>query len=128
MQTLQENPVRLALVGTGNRSRKIYQPLWEGLKPWIQLVAVCDPVKESADQYAEALGVKAYYDLREMAKDPDIEAAVVVAPIAVSYTHLDVYKRQRQYRGHDVLPDRKDPGPLRHPHLQTFLQSRSRKY
>lgn len=85
MQTLQENPVRLALVGTGNRSRKIYQPLWEGLKPWIQLVAVCDPVKESADQYAEALGVKAYYDLREMAKDPDIEAAVVVAPIEMHH-------------------------------------------
>ena len=85
MKTLLENPVRLALVGTGNRSRNIYKPLWEGLKPWIKLVAVCDPVKESADAYAEELGGKAYYDLREMVQDPDIEAAVVCAPIEMHH-------------------------------------------
>lgn len=84
--TLQE-PVRLALIGAGNRSQKIYQPLFEDLKPWIDLRAVCDPVREHADSLAQRLGVRAFYDVHDLAASGEIEAAVVVAPIPLHYAY-----------------------------------------
>lgn len=74
-------PVRLALVGTGNRATKIYAPLFSSLGPWVRLVAVCDPVREHADAMAEALGVRAFYSLPEMVRAKPMEAALVVTPI-----------------------------------------------
>ena len=38
-----KEPIRVALVGTGNRSRTVYMPLFKFLKPYFELVAVCDP-------------------------------------------------------------------------------------
>lgn len=35
-----EKPVKVALIGAGHRSNRIYKPLFPGLKPWIQVVAV----------------------------------------------------------------------------------------
>lgn len=52
MLPIPQAPVRMALIGAGNRSHKIYRPLFEDLKPWIDLVAVCDPIKENADDLA----------------------------------------------------------------------------
>lgn len=80
-------PVRMALIGAGNRSHKIYKPLFEDLKPWITLVAVCDPVKEHADDLAQALGARAYYTVQDMVRDTEIEAAVVVAPIPLHHAY-----------------------------------------
>lgn len=80
-------PVRMALIGAGNRSHKIYKPLFEDLKPWITLVAVCDPVKEHADDLAQALGARAYYTVQDMVRDSEIEAAVVVAPIPLHHAY-----------------------------------------
>jgi hypothetical protein len=74
-------PLAVALIGTGNRSQTVYQPLFEHLKPWVKLVAVCDPVRESADAFAKATGVPAFYDLRELVKARPMEAAFVVTPI-----------------------------------------------
>ena len=76
-----KEPLRLALIGAGARARSIYQPLWESLKPWIQPVAVCDPVAENCNQLASALGVPAYTDIRKLVADRPMEAAVVVTPI-----------------------------------------------
>ena len=73
--------LRVALVGTGNRSKTTYRPLFDYLKPWIELVAVCDPVKGSADEFAQSLGVPAFYDLKELVKARPMEAAFVVSPI-----------------------------------------------
>ena len=73
--------LRVALVGTGNRSKTTYRPLFDYLKPWIELVAVCDPVKDSADDFARSLGVPAFYDLKELVKARPMEAAFVVSPI-----------------------------------------------
>ena len=73
--------LRVALVGTGNRSKTTYRPLFDYLKPWINLVAVCDPVKGSADEFAQSLGVPAFYDLKELVKARPMEAAFVVSPI-----------------------------------------------
>ena len=74
-------PLSVALIGTGNRSRTTYRPLFDYLKPWIKIVAVCDPVKESADEFAAALGVPAFYDLKALINARPMEAAFVVSPI-----------------------------------------------
>ena len=73
--------LRVALIGTGNRSKTTYRPLFDFLKPWVEMVAVCDPVVESADEFAESLGVPAFYDLKELVKARPMEAAFVVSPI-----------------------------------------------
>ncbi len=88
-----KEPVRLALIGAGHRSNTIYKPLFEDLKPWIDLVAVCDPIREHADSYARELGAKAYYDVQSLVKDGNIEAAVVVVPIPLHHAY-SVYLSQ----------------------------------
>lgn len=45
--------------------------------PLSQLVAVCDVVKERADQAAERHGVKAYYSLRDMLRNEELDIADV---------------------------------------------------
>ena len=87
--TLDE-PLSVALVGTGNRSRQVYRPLFEALKPWMKLVAVCDPVRESTDTFAEAAGVPAFYDLKDLVKARPMEAALVVTPVP-SHHSIAVY-------------------------------------
>ncbi len=74
-------PLSVALIGTGNRSKTTYKPLFEYLKPWVKIVAVCDPVKESADTFAESIGVPAFYDLKDLIQARPMEAAFVVSPI-----------------------------------------------
>ena len=76
-----DQPLSVALIGTGNRSKSVYQPLFEVLEPWIKIVAVCDPVRESADAFAESIGVPAFYDLKDLVKARPMEAAFVVTPI-----------------------------------------------
>jgi hypothetical protein len=74
-------PLSVGLVGTGYRATNIYKPIFESLRPWLTLTAVCDPVKEHADAYAEDMNVPAFYSLQEMVASDTIEAALVVAPI-----------------------------------------------
>ena len=74
-------PLSVALIGTGNRSKTTYRPLFDTLKPWVKIVAVCDPVKESADEFAESLNVPAFYDLKALIAARPMEAAFVVSPI-----------------------------------------------
>ena len=90
-----KEPVRLALIGAGHRSHTIYRPLFEDLKPWISLVAVCDPVREHADDLAQALGAKAYYDVQTLVREADIEAAVVVAPIPLHHAYSVYLSRHK---------------------------------
>ena len=71
----------MALIGTGNRSKTTYRPLFEALKPWVEIVAVCDPVRESADEFAASIGVPAFYDLKALIAARPMEAAFVVSPI-----------------------------------------------
>ena len=85
-----DQPLSVALVGTGNRSRQVYRPLFEALKPWMKLVAVCDPVRESTDAFAEAAGVPAFYDLKELVRARPMEAALVVTPVP-SHHSIAVY-------------------------------------
>ncbi len=79
------HPLDIALIGTGNRSQKVYQPLFESLTSWVHLVAVCDPVKPNADAYAEQMDVPAFYDLRDLVAAEVAEAALVIAPIDIHH-------------------------------------------
>ena len=83
-------PLRVALVGAGNRTQTIYVPLFRHLAPWFEVVAVCDPVREHCDTVAADLGVRAYYDLRELVRDRPMEAAVTVTPME-SHHSISLY-------------------------------------
>lgn len=85
-----DEPVKVALVGTGNRSRTKYLPLIESLTNWIDICAVCDPVKENADRMAQALDVPAFYDIHELVKARPMEAAFIVTP-SPSHHSISVY-------------------------------------
>ncbi len=78
---IPSSPLRLALIGAGQRAQTIYAPLWESLKPWAVPVAVCDPVAENGRKLATALNVPYYADIRQLVKDRPMEAALVVTPI-----------------------------------------------
>jgi predicted dehydrogenase len=76
-----QDPLRVALIGTGNRAQTIYAPLFTALEPWVKLVAVCDPVAQNANALAEKLNVPAYHSLRKLVDDRPMQAALVVTPI-----------------------------------------------
>ncbi len=75
------DPLRIALIGAGNRASTIYRPLMSSLKPWINVVAVCDPVQAHCDAQAAALNATPYYDIRQLMKDRPMEATVIVTPV-----------------------------------------------
>jgi len=83
-------PLKVALIGTGARSRKQYCPLFKFIKPWVEIVAVCDPVKEHCDLVAEMLEVKSYYNIHELVEDNPMEAAIIITPIP-SHHSLSVF-------------------------------------
>lgn len=74
-------PLDVALIGTGFRSRTVYRLLFAALAArGVRLAAVCDPVRASADSYAESLGVPAFYSIRELVRARPMEAAIVCTP------------------------------------------------
>ena len=78
--TLQQ-PIDIALIGTGVRSKAVYRSIFAPLRRrGVRLVAVCDPVCEHADAYAESLGVPAFYSLQELVRARPMQAAIVCAP------------------------------------------------
>jgi predicted dehydrogenase len=79
-------PVEVAVIGTGHRSRTIYQPLFSSLTPWVRVVAVCDPVREHAQAYAERMGVPAFTALEELIRARPMEAALVVTPYHANHS------------------------------------------
>lgn len=78
-------PLAIALIGAGNRSTTTYAPLFDFLRPWVQLVAVCDPVVEHADALADRLDAPAFYSLQELVAARPMEAALVVAPVDIHH-------------------------------------------
>ncbi len=85
-----QDPLKIALIGAGGRARGHYCPLFKFLQPWIEVVAICDPVQENSDTAAEIMGVPAYYDIHQLVKDKPMEAALVVTPIPSHYS-ISVY-------------------------------------
>ncbi len=87
---IPSDPVKLAVVGSGGRSTRIYGAVIKALAPWIEVVAVCDPVREHADAYAEKFDVTPFYDIHELVRAKPMEAALVVTPVP-SHHALSVY-------------------------------------
>lgn len=73
------------MIGAGNRSSSVYQGLFQSLRPWLNLVAVCDPVRENADRYADAVDATPFYSVPDLIKADLVEAALVVAPVDVHH-------------------------------------------
>src|SRR4051794_3011796 len=59
--------INVAIVGLGNIGN-IHAGVYRKLKDDVQLVAVCDIIKEKADKAAEKYGAKAFYSVAEMLK------------------------------------------------------------
>ena len=87
---IPKEPLKVALIGAGNRASVSYRPVFGLLKPWIELVAVCDPVEEHANAMAEALGTRAYYDIHKLVADKPMEAALIVIPVPLHHS-VSVY-------------------------------------
>ncbi len=51
-----------------------------------KLVAVCDPIKQKADEFATRFGVKAYYDYDEFLKDGGIDVVSICTPSGMHAT------------------------------------------
>lgn len=94
-----DDPVKIALIGCGNRARSIYQPLFPSLKPWVELVAVCDPLKNHCDEMAAALEVPPYYDIRTLVRDKPMEAGLIVVPVPGHHS-LSVYLSENRIHNH----------------------------
>ncbi len=62
----------IGLGGIGNTHAPVYQA-----NPAVQLVAVCDIIKERADKAAERYGVKAYYSVEDLLKNEELDAVSV---------------------------------------------------
>ena len=84
------DPLKIALIGTGGRARGQYCPIFKFLQAWVEVVAVCDPVRKNCDQAAKMLNVTAYYDIHQLVKDKPMEAALVVTPVP-SHHSISVY-------------------------------------
>lgn len=78
-------PVRIALIGAGNRASTVYAPLWDNLREWLRPVAVCDPVRVHAEAYADQLDVPAFLSVRELVKAQVAESALIVAPVELHH-------------------------------------------
>ncbi|HRW06870.1 MAG TPA: Gfo/Idh/MocA family oxidoreductase [Caldilineaceae bacterium] len=77
-----KEPLNIALIGTGFRSRTVYRLLFPALhERGVRLVAVCDPVRESADSFAASLNVPAFYSVRDLVRARPMEAALVCTPV-----------------------------------------------
>jgi hypothetical protein len=96
---MPDEPLRVALIGAGNRSRTIYAPLVESLAPWLRLVGVCDPVREHADALAAELGVPAWHDIRRLVADRPLEAAIIVTPVA-SHHSISIFLSHNGIHNH----------------------------
>ncbi len=80
-----DRPIEIALIGAGNRSSTTYAPIFDFVRPWLRLVAICDPVKENADALSDRLDVPAFYSLPDLVAARPMEAALIVAPVDIHH-------------------------------------------
>jgi predicted dehydrogenase len=80
------NPLRVGLVGAGGRwGPWAHVPALQAL-PEAQLYAVCTAHADTAQAAADKYGVKhAYSDIKVMAKDPQVEAALIAVRVPAHY-------------------------------------------
>ncbi|MFN9089513.1 MAG: Gfo/Idh/MocA family protein [Gemmatimonadaceae bacterium] len=84
-------PIRLALVGCGRISRNHFDVI--ARNPDLQLVSVCDLVRERAEQAGTEFGVPAYTSLEQMLAEVPSDAVVVATPSGLQPQHGRVAAR-----------------------------------
>jgi predicted dehydrogenase len=70
-------PLRLAIVGTGSRASYLYGPLIEKLPDQVELVGVWGRSEDSARRLGEGLGVPSYTDLDELIRSTEPRIGIV---------------------------------------------------
>jgi UDP-N-acetyl-2-amino-2-deoxyglucuronate dehydrogenase len=80
-----DRPIRLALVGCGRISRNHFDVITRN--PDLQLVAVCDSVRERAETAGSEFGVPAFTGLEQMLADVPCDAVVVATPSGLHPQH-----------------------------------------
>ena len=78
--------LKVGLIGCGNIGARAHLPAYARI-PEAELVAVCDIVKERADQAARASGAVPYTDYRQLLERNDIGMVDICLP---SYLHAEV--------------------------------------
>ena len=81
-----ETPLKLALIGAGNRASTVYGPILPHLGQWVEVVAVCHPVTEHAEALAARLGARPFGSIQELVAAELVEAALVVAPVPLHHS------------------------------------------
>ncbi|MBN1868465.1 Gfo/Idh/MocA family oxidoreductase [Candidatus Sumerlaeota bacterium] len=97
------DPLKIALIGAGSRSTSTYRPVLQHMKPWVEVVAVCDPVRDHCDAAASETGARPYYDIHELVRDRPMEAAIVVTP-APSHHSISVLLSSHGIHNHVETP------------------------
>jgi predicted dehydrogenase len=82
--------LKTALIGAGRRTRGVYARFLPRLREQVEIVAVCDPLAESADAAAARYGARAFRSIRDLVAARCAEAAIVVTPVE-SHHAVSVY-------------------------------------
>ncbi len=78
---MANEPLRVAIIGTGKRSDYLYGPLIQAMTDEVELVAVWGRRTEPAQALGESLGVPCYTDLDRLVR----ETAPVIGVVSVNY-------------------------------------------
>jgi predicted dehydrogenase len=81
-----DKKVKIGLIGLGAIGAGTYVPILKN-GSGIEVVGVCDTVKEKADQYATELQTTAYYDYKELFNQSGLEAVIIGVP---HYDHTPI--------------------------------------
>ncbi|WP_370296718.1 Gfo/Idh/MocA family protein [Rossellomorea marisflavi] len=75
-------PLKIGVIGCGSIAKHRHIPEYMA-NEHAEIVAVCDIVKDRAEEMAERIGAKAYTDYRDLLKDESIAAVSVCTPNAL---------------------------------------------
>lgn len=93
---MKKGVVNVAIIGcgrvSGHHCRSIIQT--EG----VELIAVCDLVREKANEYAQQFGAKSYENYHRMLiENPQIDTVAIITPSGMHFEHsLDIIARYRK--------------------------------
>ena len=82
---MADKQVKVGLIGLGNMGSSHARDLRD--MPEVELVGVCDILRDRADRFAAECGTKAYYDYRDLLAIPGLEAIVIAVP---HYDHTPI--------------------------------------
>lgn len=85
-ETITGRKIKWALVGCGRIAKNHFSALKE-FSENIEIVAVCDIIKDRADTAATEHGGKAYYDIESMLSDADIDIVSLCTPSGIHPEH-----------------------------------------